>query len=312
MCSGISGGGHRAGRGALPAGDRRDAGRIRVECERAPERLHAPGSTIVRCFAELDTERLLHLRRAAGERPVELVDRGWCPTCPAGSGDTAPGFRARARVSALLADMGLAALAPRLVREASSAALRDDSADRRRARRGFLHRLAHPGSTDVPADDPAAKRATELALLAELGAAHGVSLPARAFPALQVSGQCRDHGVCVAVCPARALGRYAADGLRGIEFTAARCTACGACGTACPEHAITLAPDGDGRVPAGAARLTAHQPRICARCDDEFVSTADGDDLCPGCRKDEALFTAGPIALRLGGRTEHDRPGKEL
>ena len=303
---------NRARREAHPADNCGEAAHVRVECERAPWRLRAPGSTICRCFGELDTERLLRMQRAAGNRPVELVDRGWCTTCPAGGADAPPGSIARTRVAALLADMGLAALAPRLVREVSPAALRDDSADRRRARRGFFHRLAHPSATDVPADDPAAKRATELALLAEVGAAHGAPLPARAFPALRVSGQCRDHGVCVAVCPTRALGRYEADGLRGIEFTAARCTACGTCETACPERAITLAPDGDGHVPAGATRLTAHQPRICARCDDEFVSAADGDDLCPACRKDEALFTAGPLALRLGGGTEHNRPGKEL
>jgi Fe-S-cluster-containing hydrogenase component 2 len=277
------------------------ATRVRVACDRTPERLRGPGTQVCPCLGGLDEVRLLEMVLAAGGRPVELVDSGWCRTCIAGGREVPPGARARAKVSALLTDMGLPGLAPKLARQFAAGHSRDDSSDRRRARRRFLQRFSKPAVRPARAPhDTASRRRAELAVLARIAATHDAALPARAFPAVRASEACRDHAVCAAICPTGALGRYDAGGVRGLDFTAARCIACGACETICPEHAIAFEAEGDGRVPPDSVRLTAHESRVCARCDEAFAAASGDEDLCPACRKDAALFTDG-FAFRPTG-----------
>ena len=270
------------------------ASRLRVECERTPERIRSTSTSVCACLGGLDAGQLLELVHSARGSAVELVDRGWCVTCAAGDRESPPGARTRERVSQLLADMGLPELAPRVVRELVAGSSRDDACDRRRLRRRFLQYLARPAAHPAAVvSDGARKRSAELALLARIAATHAVELPASAFPAVQTRGECRDHGVCAAICPTGALNRYDTGEVRGLEFIAARCIACGECEAICPEHAISLDATGSGRVPPGAVRLTAHQSRVCARCDEAFAATSGADSLCPACRKDVALFAGG-------------------
>jgi Fe-S-cluster-containing hydrogenase component 2 len=100
------------------------------------------------------------------------------------------------------------------------------------------------------------------------------------------------HGVCAAVCPTGALGRYTAPGFRGIDFDAASCIACGVCVVVCPEQALTLERQPGEHPARGRERISRHGVRACARCDNEYRD--DGtQDICPNCRKDVALFTHG-------------------
>ena len=106
---------------------------------------------------------------------------------------------------------------------------------------------------------------------------------------VDASRRCCNHQVCVARCPGEALISYDIDGRVGIALAVERCTGCGTCVEACPEQALSLlaSPRCDT---ADYLILTAHTPSICLECDEPFVARG-GDDLCPLCRKDRALFS---------------------
>jgi Pyruvate/2-oxoacid:ferredoxin oxidoreductase delta subunit len=285
----------------MPAADK-TGGFSSVACERLPATLRVEGAKTCTCLGRLDTADLLWMTLEAARRPVALVDPGFCATCPEGGEIEPPGASARAEAAALLAQMGrLAACMPALQRAPPHRLPRDDTAPRHRAKRAFLRRLVRPGEPTAgsPGDDQTARRAATLAALRRLAEAFEAPLPPRFFPAITVSSACRDHGVCAALCGPRALRRYEDEGTRGIAFDAALCTACGACESGCPERAIELRREGDGRLPSGKTRLTAHRLRSCERCEDEFA--AEGEEgLCPTCRKDMALFADESMARRTG------------
>jgi ferredoxin len=115
-------------------------------------------------------------------------------------------------------------------------------------------------------------------------------LPEGAIPWLSVSEDCLDHGICASVCPTGALRRYEEPGLQGLQFDASECFACGACVVVCPERAMSL--EARESAPESIERISRHELRACARCDDEFAARGD-DELCPACRKDVALFKTG-------------------
>lgn len=110
----------------------------------------------------------------------------------------------------------------------------------------------------------------------------------------RIGAACRDHRVCVAVCPEQALTGFELEGRRGVALRPDACTACGRCVELCPEHAIDLAPLAP-RSPA-TLPLSAHLPLVCERCLEPFVGPATAT-LCPSCAKDLALFRgSGPDA----------------
>jgi Fe-S-cluster-containing hydrogenase component 2 len=99
--------------------------------------------------------------------------------------------------------------------------------------------------------------------------------------------------MCVAVCPTAALREYAGDGHAGLEFDAAACIACGVCAMVCPDNALAIrALAGSEGASGTATRISRHEQRSCARCDDEFAAREE-DEFCPACRKDVGLFTHG-------------------
>lgn len=157
-------------------------------------------------------------------------------------------------------------------------------------RRAFLRALLRASG---PADSRRPLPADRIALLRQVAARWEGSLPPGAIPEIQISDACADHGVCAAVCPTRALRRYAEEGHAGLEFEATACIACGVCAVVCPENALAIhavaANDRSGRP---ARSISRHAQRSCARCDDEFPARAD-EELCPPCRKDVGLFTRG-------------------
>jgi len=221
-----------------------------------------------------------------------------------------PGTTARAQATRLLGEMGLGGLAPTLSRQPLNGRPRDDRAARLRARRAFLRRVAGQPAQVSASPDPLADRAATLAALKRLAAVHTAALPSSFFPAVTATESCAGHGVCVASCTTGALRWFEGNGLRGVEFDAERCTACGDCVERCPEQALTLKANGNGTVPTATLRLSAHALRVCERCEDEF--TADGDDaLCLGCRKDIGLFNDLATAGR-GGATEDEEIKTEV
>lgn len=268
----------------------------------------------MRCHGDVRTADLLEWTAASAKRPLALIAPQSCESCPAGDGDSRPpGEDARRQTTALLADMRLAEFVPTVVQLSVGGDRLDHGAARFRSRRAFLRRVA--GSRDQEelspgTNDPSTKRRATLQALRRLAAAFDVGLPASFFPALSADDRCAGHGVCVASCTAGALRWFEADGLRGVEFDAERCTACGDCVERCPEQALTLKANGNGTVPTATLRLSAHALRVCERCEDEFTEDED-DVLCPGCRKDIGLFNDLATAGR-GGATEDEEIKTEV
>jgi Pyruvate/2-oxoacid:ferredoxin oxidoreductase delta subunit len=110
------------------------------------------------------------------------------------------------------------------------------------------------------------------------------------------SERCCHQRVCAARCPPEALISDAIAGRVGIALAVERCTGCGVCTETCPEQALRLHPAG-ASLAAEYLVLTAHRPTVCRGCDEPFVAR-DGEDLCPPCCKDRALFGDLARALR--------------
>jgi Pyruvate/2-oxoacid:ferredoxin oxidoreductase delta subunit len=159
-------------------------------------------------------------------------------------------------------------------------------------RREFLRALLPESGADV-LDRRAPMAAEQIALLKEVAARWDGRLAPGAIPQIEVSDTCAHHGVCASVCPTAALRTYAGEGHAGLEFDAAACIACGVCAMVCPEKAIAIRalPAAQGQS-AAATRISRHEQRCCACCDDEFAARGN-DELCPACRKDVGLFTHG-------------------
>ena len=266
-------------------------GPVRVECERVPAGLRAPDTVLLPCIGALGVNELLALGERAANATIEIVDRRWCADCPAGGTPYPPGAAARARLAQLFEEMGIAQREPRLVAQPAEARLRDDAVTLRHSRRAFLRGLVEPGAATESAApvEKGARRAAMMSMLHRIAERDAVPLPSSAFPAVRIDERCRDHRLCVGVCPTAALAGYE-DERSGVEFEAERCIACGACVTVCPEHASVLLAAGAGALPAVRERLTAHSMRACSRCDTGFAAAGDSEELCLACCKDVRLF----------------------
>jgi ferredoxin len=281
-----------------------------------------PGALRVPCLNGLTLGRLLALAAETDGRPVALLDRGFCPGCPTGGGDSQPAGGLIAAAQALLGALGVPpSRHPHLiVLPLPAGRMQADLAgfvlEERVSRRGFLtaltartaaavEPLAEAGPALARSAEPLRHRAVPedrqrlLAALRRL--APGARLPARLFPDLQAGPGCADHRVCAAACPTGALVGYdsgdGADpdggGARGIRFDPAHCVACGLCVALCPTRSLNLTDRGTATAdptctadPAAPRALTRHRPRTCSQCG---VGYAGDDPLCPACGRDQAL-----------------------
>ncbi len=291
----------------LPAAARGHA--VAVDCRKVPPEISTERAVRVPCLGGLAVSDLLALRLVAGRRTVVLHDRGWCAQCPAGAGVSHPLETALSTARAWLAETGVPArLLPRLERRPLPPAVRPSGSPAAphamsAPRRAFLKRLTGGLGTalsEAVAPEAAAARAADprparepvrsfererrLGLLRRLAANYGGRVPAELFPVLEVDASCRNHQLCVTLCPTGALRAYTAKETRGIAFDAAACIACGQCLSACPERAISLLPQRANHPPRQPSRLTHHEARGCAQCGREFYDRSD-EVLCLGCRR---------------------------
>lgn len=302
------------------AGDGRDA--LDIDCQRVPADASPAGAVRVPCLGGLAVSRLLALRLLAGDRPMHLLDRGWCARCPAGAGAKHPARATLARARAWLQEAGVPESQwPDLRRRPLPASMRartlaDAGREHPLNRRDFFSRLARQVTGAVSevmvlerAEPPAAganaryaapasslEREWQFVLLQQLAARPGRFMPARFFPAIEVEENCRNHRLCVALCPTGALRAYDIAGAGGIVLDASACIACGHCEAVCPEEALRLLPQGNGATPRTPMTLTRHALRVCEDCCSEFAGLED-EALCPGCRKSRDFARAGVDAL---------------
>jgi ferredoxin len=281
---------------------------VSIDCRRVPARLRAKIS--VPCLGGLDAAMLLNLRLEAGDRTIELLDRGWCKTCPAGGKGAHPAQAALDGAAAILKGLGMAEmLAPRirldaLPVEAASPVLPDADSETPITRRAFFGRLAAPVQQAV--NDPGQARKNKLASappphpsLARQRVVQAMTLLAQKysltryqkqiFPAARIDAHCLNHQGCTRVCPTGALQAYEESNGSGVRFAAAACIDCGLCEQHCPEQALRIDTNPQ-RQQAGfveTATLSFHQQRTCEACGSPFTPVADDPEasLCDPCGK---------------------------
>jgi ferredoxin len=289
---------------------------LRVDCQRVPATLRAEAS--VPCLGALDAAALLELRAQAGERPIELADRGWCGSCPAG-GVEHPVQTALKSAQALLAEMQVpSALWPRLVNmplsaSAASPGIAGVGGEEAMSRRAFFGRVTRPvrqlavepapdspiRSVAAAAAHPSLSRQSLVASLSALAARRDQPLPASPYPRITASVRCHDHQGCVRVCPTGALRAYREGDAGGVRFDPAACIACGLCERHCPEQALTLSPPGAAH-PADSVHamvftqvteLTRHARQECSACGSAYGVSPGATDtgLCDPCGKSRRL-----------------------
>lgn len=312
MRGGLSDGRPRRVPGFVPQAVVADSPRpLPVECWKVPRRLCAREAVRVPCLGGLSVGRWLALRAAAGKRPIEAVDRGWCGRCSAG-GATHPAASAVDQANRLLEEMGeppqarIRFVYKPLPVKAMPEAIPEPAAEFSMGRRAFFRGLMGQAaealcvmetSASAPAAGhrevhwgplPSPERTRVVSALRRLADRSGRPLPPSIFPALHISEACRNHQVCAATCPTGALLAYQENGATGVAFNASACIACGVCQRACPEQAIGFAPPGTVAASGKAVRLTRVEARECAECGHLFAERGD-EPVCAPCRKSREL-----------------------
>jgi ferredoxin len=287
---------------ALPSQSPGDAAANHIDCWRVAASESPRGALRVPCLAGIGTGWLLALFDRTGERPIRLLDRGGCATCPVGGGMVS--LRATVmEARTLLTECGVAADAlPELVvrpgRQPLAPAIPASSEVVPKGRRGFFRDLIGAASraavevrgSSMP-EGPTSfrqpilpvERMRTVTALTRITARHGRPVPARALPQLSLA-ECGAHGLCAGICPTGALHQHEGEGALALGFHGALCISCGQCARACPDQAITLSPFGGRAVSDVLARWTA---RECPACGNTFFGGADG--LCRGCAKEVTL-----------------------
>lgn len=249
---------------------------LRIECARVPRHLRSEDGWTVPCHAGV-TPSLLMAEAAQGAAcRVEVIDRGWCRTCPA-AGDASPAESLAARLEE--AFVGAEGWSAERVEEPLDPALAEPAGtgperNRRAVFRALLAGTPSPHRQGVLADRAARAALNPLA-------------PVR--PQITISTACADHGVCNAACPTGALRRTSDDeGRLTLHFAPDRCIECGRCAEVCPERALQLRTGATASVEPVLLREVTMA--VCVRCETRFVAGDTDDAECPGCRKDAGLF----------------------
>lgn len=286
---------------------------LRMECAKVPQAERCGDTTVVPCLGALTAGHLL-ARHAAGHS-VQIVDRGWCARCEAGSGSVHPAQAALDGAQVWLHALGELQV-PTLVNEPlplarmSTAPPHTPDATPTLERRSFFRAvLQHPnggprparaatpmgahGRAAYPADrrHPSPERERQLHALRAITGARGSTIPGEWFPHLDVDARCCDQRMCVALCPTAALTAHEDADSAALDFSAERCIACGACVRACPEGAMHLEPHGSE--PATAIRrLASHARARCASCGGAFTPahTTATAAQCPTCAKNQRFM----------------------
>lgn len=286
---------------ALAGDGNEESATMPVDCWRVPANEMSADGLRVPCLGGLTVNHCLEI--VSRKLVPVVVDRGWCPSCPAG-GVARPWTRVVETTNALLAAIhpslaNLVRVETRPLAESAALPLRPAPSPKRLSRRTLIAGLAaaarqepahrSPGRWPRTLSIPARRRLLEL--LVEITARHGGKFPSSLFPRVTVSEACRHHTVCVATCPTGSLTAFRDGRWAGLSFNFATCIACGICGNWCPEQAIQLQPQGAVGIPSGNSRIAVHEGTSCGRCGGFFVD-ADGETLCASCRRSENLVLA--------------------
>lgn len=271
---------------------------LAIDCWRVPWADSPAGALRVPCLGGLSATWLLEQLAESPQRPLTLLDRGFCTACPVG-GAIHPASAALAEVGRTLATLRVSpAGPPRLVQfplppERMDRDLGEPVLEIRVSRRSLFvgpgRVIQPPGvrslQAAVPPEASQAQPQRRLAALSRLAAQP--ALPAALFPTLAAGADCSGHWVCAAACPTGAIREYRTEQGLGTDFDAAACIACGVCTRLCPEQALTLLPAGDAAdTYPGPQPLTRFALSTCPDCGADY----QGDEpACPACLRDHSF-----------------------
>lgn len=274
-----------------------------IDCWRVPFGASPAGALRVPCLAGLGTGSLVSLCDGSGEKPIHLIDRGYCGNCTVGAGMQA--LRAtltEARGLLFASGVPLHNL-PGIIfvpsRETPLPVIPEAASTVRMGRRSFFRNLAGGvarGAEQIrqpllATETPIVLRETSQPIerlrmataLASIARRHGRAVPSQALPLVSLS-ECSGHGICASVCPTGALVREETGTVAELQFFAARCIACGQCARTCPDRALRVTPSGGNALFEVLARWEAH---TCPECSETHFGA--GGASCPTCAKKQAL-----------------------
>lgn len=272
-------------------------GLIEVECAKASCSASARAMRVP-CLGGVTPSLLLQWWLAAGDRPLTMINRGWCQGCGAGGDEFAAEASLR-QVREWLRACGVsessapaARLVPTRTDDMPPAIPVPAKPPPALSRRGFFRRVStevsQPAAQAAAPSGPRARllrdpcalpaRQRMLDTLQQLADRQGCSLPVGALPAVSVSDRCADHGICTGICPTAALTRVEQDDSFALRFDATRCVSCRRCEQACPEQALSLGTGGS----SATVTLRSKATSTCIECGSAFAADRSRT-VCPRC-----------------------------
>lgn len=287
-----------------------------VDCWKVPKKLSPERSVRVPCLGGLSTGRILELVTMAGAHPLELLDRGWCSKCNAGSSTNHPAQANLEQAVALLEAAGLATDQMPILRSAHLPAslmpidIPEPVTETGMSRRAFFSALT---SKTVAAIDkvkplapglearqrrgfergpvPSRERERLLRGVEMIYKSAGVTPPPKLFFRVAISDACNNHQLCANICPTGALAVCEQGSRAELIFDTRLCIGCNECHSICPSGALSVLPNGYDVLPDHPIRLTYFVENTCPECGHAYADKA-GENLCPQCQKRHHLASS--------------------
>lgn len=282
---------------------------LSIDCWKVPKKLSPEGSVRVPCLGGLSAGRILELVTRAGAHPLELLDRGWCSKCNAGSSTNHPAQASLEQAVALLEATGLATDQMPILRSAHLPAslmpidIPEHVTETGMSRRAFFSALTSKTVATIDKVKPLApklearqRRGFERAPVSSRERERmlrGMELicksadstpPPKLFFRVAISDACNNHQLCASICPTGALAVFERGGCAEIIFDTKLCIGCNECHLICPSSALSVLPNGYDMLPDHPIRLTSFGENICPECGQTYADKA-GENLCPQCQK---------------------------
>lgn len=293
--------------------DRHPSPPLSIDCWKVPASLSLDGGVRVPCLGGLSAGRILELVAGAGARVVELLDRGWCTHCSAGSADSHPAAASLRRACELMEAAGagpdrLPGLRKvHLPAHLMPADIPPPESEKKLSRRGFFNALTAKTTLAIDRVRPLApalaarrrrgferepvpsrERERVLQSMTRIGRNAWLMPPPDLFTRIQIADTCDNHQLCANICPTGALSILDGPGRVETMFEPRLCIGCNECRAVCPTGALTVLPNGynlpDATLPDRPSRLACFSEQSCIQCGQPFAERGE-ETLCPPCRK---------------------------
>lgn len=311
---------------SVPGVPQESAGPLNVDCWKVPGKFSPEGSVRVPCLGGLSTGRILELVAMAGVCSLELLDRGWCSGCNAGSSLNHPIHASLDQARSLLETAGFGTnRLPRLVSLYLPANLMpfdipEPVTETRMSRREFFSAFTAKavGAIDKVKPlapelevrkrrgferEPVPSRERERLLrgMELIGKSAGNTLFPMLFYQVAISDACNNHQLCASICPTGALGVFNQGSRTELTFDTRLCIGCNECHSICPSGALNVLPNSYNALPDHPIRLISFGENICPECGQNYFDKA-GEYLCQQCQKRRHLVSSAFQSLFGSGR----------